>query len=165
MMAKDIKAYYSDEQKRNPFQKLSMLSKTFNSNHLGKLSKPVLKAKGGQTRCLVKFCTRLMHKFDCGDEGTLLAKAGDCLLDAYEVMKSEPRRMSLQGREKLLTSMKNHVELYRAAKGHLVYKHHGAIHMALMAGWIGNPRHISTYEDEHENGQIARLALHVHGSS
>ena len=73
--------------------------------------------------------------------------------------------MSLQGREKLLTSMVNHVALYRGAKGHMVYKHHGAIHMALMAGWIGNPRHISTYEDESENGQTARIALHVHGST
>ena len=106
-----------------------------------------------------------MHKFDCGHEGKLLAKAGDHLLEAYEVMSSEPPRMSLQGREKLVSSMVNHVELYRAAKGHMVYKHHGSIHMALMAGWIGNPRHISTYEDEHENGQIAKIALHAHGST
>ena len=45
----------------------------------------------------------------------------------------------------------------------MVYKHHGMIHMVLMASFIGNPRHISTYQDEHENGVCARTGLRCHG--
>lgn len=162
-MAKDIKQYYAAERQLDPWKKLSTLSKTFSWRHLGKVSKPCLKAKGGQTRCLVKFCTGLMQKHDCGESGRLLAKAGENLMDMYHVMEIEPRVMSLQARQRLLSAMVNHVVLYRAAGGHLVYKHHGGIHMTLMAGWLGNPRHVSTYEDEHENGIVAKVGLHVHG--
>jgi hypothetical protein len=35
----------------------------------------------------------------------------------------------------------------------------------LSATWIGNPKCVSTYEDEHENGVVARVGLHTHGSS
>ena len=164
-MAKDIKQYYKDEGRRNPWKKLSQLSKTFSFKDLGQLSKPCLKAKGGQTRCLVKFCTGLMQKYDCGPNGKLLARAGVALMEAYDIMHLEPRRMSFKARQGLLVAMINHVVCYQAAGGHLVYKHHGAIHLALMAGWFGNPRHVSTYEDEHENGVLAKIGLRVHGST
>ena len=73
--------------------------------------------------------------------------------------------MSLLGREKLISSMVNHVVLYKAAGGHLVYKHHGAIHMVLLAGFQGNPKSVSTYENEHENGVVAKIGVRVHGAS
>jgi len=164
-MNKDIKKFYRDEKKLNPWKKMSTLSKTFSHVHLGKLNRPCLKAKGGQTRVLVKFCTELMNKYDLGKQGRLLAKAGASLMDLYATMAEEPRRVSLAGRHKMVESVVNHVVFYRAAGGHLVYKHHGAIHLACMAGFQGNPRHVSTYEDEHENGVIARIGLHVHGST
>ena len=164
-MGRHIKRYYKDEHAKNPWKKISTLSKTFNHKCLGKLKQPCLKAKGGQTRCLVKFCTGLMQKFPCGRNGELLAKAGEHLLEAYEVMDMQPRRMSLKARSQLVTAMVNHVVLYRAAGGHLVYKHHGAIHLACSAATMGNPKSVSTYEDEHENGIVAKVALHVHGST
>ena len=106
-----------------------------------------------------------MEKHDCGVKAKVLAKAGEALFDVYEVMEQEPRRMTLQARNRLIASMVNHVTLYRSAGGHMVYKHHGAIHMALNAGFQGNPRHVSTYEDEHENGETAKISLRVHGST
>jgi uncharacterized membrane protein YeaQ/YmgE (transglycosylase-associated protein family) len=164
-MNKDIKAYYKSERQRHPWKKLSPLAKTFSHKCLGQVRKPCLKAKGGQTRCLVQFCTNLMQRHDCGNQGRLLAQAGEALMEAYQVMEREPRKVSLEGRRQLVAAMVSHVVLYKAAGGHLVYKHHGAIHMALMAGWLGNPRHISTYEDEHENGIIARIGIGVHGAT
>ena len=164
-LAKDIKQYYKDERAKNRWNRLSTLSKTFSWRDLGKFSKPCLRAKDGQTRGLVKFCTELVKKVDCGKQGKLLALSGQSLLDCYEVMDEEPRRMTLLGREKLISSMVNHVVLYKAAGGHLVYKHHGAIHMVLLAGFQGNPKSVSTYEDEHENGVVAKIGVRVHGAS
>ena len=91
-IAKDIKQYYKDEHKAKPWKKLSQLSKTFFWKHLGEIKKPCLKAKGGQTRCLVKFCTGLMQKYghECGTSGQYLAKAGEALLDGYDVMDISP---------------------------------------------------------------------------
>ena len=62
----DIKEYYSAWQKRFPYKKLTKLPKAFTHLHLGNLSKnkPCLKAKGGETRCLVRFCTELMQKHE-----------------------------------------------------------------------------------------------------
>ncbi len=83
----------------------------------------------------------------------------------YDIMDDEPRRMSLRSRRLLVEAIKNHVIFYKAAGGHLVSKHHGAIHMALDAGRTGNPKFLSTYEDESENGLIAQIGLHVHGAA
>jgi hypothetical protein len=164
-MSKDITKYYKDERAKNPWKQLSTLSKQFSMLDLGDLNRPCLRAKGGETRGLVKFCTGLMKKFDCGPRGKLLAKAGEALLENYEVMETESRRMSFESRQRLVTSMVNHVVLYKAAGGHLVHKHHGAVHMALKAGTSGNPKCVATYEDEHENGVIARIGIHVHGAT
>lgn len=165
VMNKAIKAYYKYEREKFPWKRLSQLSKTFSHKCLFQSKRPCLKAKGGQTRCLVKFCTELMQKHGLGTQGRLLARAGEALMDVYQVMAREPRKVSLEGRQQLVAAMVNHVVCYKAAGGHLVYKHHGAIHMALMAGSLGNPRHISTYEDEHENGMIARIGIGVHGAT
>ena len=129
------------------------------------MKRPCLKAKGGQTRCLVRFCKELMEKYPLGEKGKLLAKAGEHLLHAYEVMDLQPRRMPAKARAELVAAMVNHVVLYKAAGGHLVYKHHGAIHMCLSATEQGNPKTVSTYQDENENGLIAKIGIHVHGST
>jgi len=162
-MAKHIKQYYKDEHKLDPWKALSALPKTFSHRQLGKVAQPCLKAKGGQTRGLVKFCTQLMQKAACGESGKLLARSGEALLDAYKIMDAEPRCMSLKARQGLVADMVNHVSFYKAAGGHMVYKHHGCLHMALSSQFLGNPKHVSTYEDEHENGVVARVGLHVHG--
>jgi hypothetical protein len=162
-MGKDIKTYYTAEHKLNPWKKLSVLPKTFSYRQLGKVAQPCLKAKGGQTRGLVKFATQLMQKHDTTEKGKLLAMAGNALLELYETMESEPRVVSFSARKQMVSAMVNHDVFYRAAGGHMVYKHHGALHMVLSAGWHGNPKFVSTYEDEHENGVIARVGLHVHG--
>ena len=124
-----------------------------------------LKAKGGETRCLVKFATQWMENHDCGVKGQLLARAGRCLMEHYAIMETESRRMSLIARRELLATAVNHVTFYKAAGGHLLYKHHSWIHMALSAEHFGNPKTVSTYEDENENGIIARIGAVVHGST
>jgi hypothetical protein len=159
----DMKTYYANWQKRFPHKQLTRLSKAFSYRHLGNLKMPCLKAKGGQTRCLVRFCTELMQKHNCGDDGKLLAQSGQALVDMYDIMEHEPRRMSLNSRRLLVQAAVNHVTLYKAAGGHLVHKHHGVLHMAVDAGRTGNPRHISTYEDESENGVVAKIGLRCHG--
>jgi hypothetical protein len=83
----------------------------------------------------------------------------------YAEMEREPRCMSFAARNRLVASAVNHVVFYKAAGGHLVPKHHGLIHMALSAGGQGNPKCVSTYEDEHENGVDAKVCLHVHGAT
>ena len=172
-MGADIKAYYKAEQKQNPDKQLSRLASTFTYKSLGvNLDAPCLKAKGGETRGLVKFCVKLMHDAVRKQVGlkakklrrmSNLAQAGEKLMDMYAVMEREPRCMSLEARQKLLASAVNHVLLYKLAGGHLVPKHHGIVHMALSAGQQGNPKFVSTYEDEHENGSDAKVGLHVHG--
>ena len=165
-MGRHINDYYKEETKLNPWKKLSRLSKTFSHRSLGNLKKPCLKAKGGQTRGLVKFCTNLMqHDSIACKKGKLLFQAGKALLKVYMIMDMEPRRMSLTSRRDLLEAMVKHVELYKAAGCHVVYKHHGGIHLARQAAWHGNPKSISTYEDEHENGIVAKIGLQVHGAT
>jgi hypothetical protein len=164
-LGKAIKKYYKREHKATPWKKLSTLSKCFTWRDLGGIKKPCLKAKGGETRGLVKFCTELMQKHKCKQKGQLLARSGEALMDFYAVMEEESRCMSFKAKRRLVSAAVNHVSFYKAAGGHLVHKHHGLIHMALSAGRIGNPRCVSTYEDEHENGVVARIGLHVHGST
>ena len=132
---------------------------------LGSLKQPCLKAKGGETRCLVKFATELLERNDCGHKGKLLALAGRELMRHYEIMDMESRRMTLKGRQELVTTAVNHCSLYKAVGGHMVHKHHGWIHMSLSAGRTGNPKCVSTYEDEHENGVIALIGGVCHGTT
>ena len=86
-------------------------------------------------------------------------------MDMYDIMDEEPRLMPFKSRQRLVDAVVNHVVLYKAAGGHLVHKHHGIVHLALSAEKSGNPKCNSTYEDEHENGIIAQIGLHVHGST
>jgi hypothetical protein len=106
-----------------------------------------------------------MQKHSCKHKGELLARAGEALMEMYDVMEQESRCMSLAARQHLVSSAVNHVVFYKAAGGHLVHKHHGVIHMALSASNVGNPKCVSTYEDEHENGVVAKIGIHVHGST
>ena len=163
-IAKYLKAYYNAEHQANPWKQLFKPPKTFNEKMLGSVRKPCLKAKRGQTRCLVKFCAQLMHKHKSSPNGkfALLAKVGDSLLKFYQVMEDEPRQISYKAGQRLIEHMV-YVVLFAAAGGHLVYKHHGAVHLALNARKQGNPRHVSTYEDEHENGVCARIGARTHG--
>ena len=106
-----------------------------------------------------------MENHDCGVKGRLLARAGRCLMEHDAIMEAESRRMSLIARRELLATAVNHVTFYKAAGGHLVYKHHSWIHMALSADHVGNAKTVSTYEDENVNGIIARIGAVVHGTT
>jgi hypothetical protein len=164
-MRGDISAYYRREHKANPKKKLTKMKAKFTMQSLVSKktkNKPFLKAKGGETRCLVKFATELMQKDNVGPKGRLLAEAGRHLMENYRIMEDNPRRMGMFARRALLASAVNHVALYKQAGGHLVPKHHSWIHMALEAGVNGNPKVTSTYEDESENGVTSRIAVAVH---
>ena len=128
----------------------------------GKLKTPCLKAKGGETKWLVKFATELLTDNDCGEKGRLLAAAGRALLKHYDILDRESRRMSSDSKRLLLEAARDHVLLYKKAGGHLAHKHHGFIHLALSAKLHGNPKCTSSYEDEHENGIVARIGAIVH---
>jgi hypothetical protein len=167
-MRADIHDYYRREHKANPAKKLSRMKSKFTLKLLvSKKTKhrPCLKAKGGETRCLVKFATELMERDKCGDKGRVLAEAGRQLLTYYKVMDENPRKMTVRARQQLLESAINHVTLYKSVGGHLVHKHHSWIHMTLDAIRTGNPKLVSTYEDESENGIIARIGVAVHPST
>ena len=47
----------------------------------------------------------------------------------------------------------------------MVPKHHGFAHLTQGILFSGNPRFTATYEDEHENGVVAKIALRVHRST
>ena len=162
-----ISAYYSREHRRRPTRKLSKMKSKFTLKMLGpkNLRDPCLKAKGGETRCLVKFCTELMDRPECGERGRILGEAGRQLMQHYDIMEEQPRRMSLTARKRLLETAVNHVTLYKSLGCHLVHKHHAWVHMAMSAGMTGNPKTVSTYEDESENGIISRIGLVVHPST
>ena len=113
----------------------------------------------------MKFANELMQRDNVGPKGRLLAEAGRHLMENYRIMEDNPRKMSMHARRALLASAINHVVLYKQAGGHLVPKHHSWIHMALEAGVTGNPKVISTYEDESENGVLSRIAVAVHPST
>ena len=110
----------------------------------------------------MKFATQLMIDNDCGENGRLLAAAGQALLKHYDILDRDSRRMPSGSKRFLLETARDHVLLYKRAGGHLVYKHHGIIHLALSAKLHGNPKCASSYEDEHENGIVARIGAVVH---
>ena len=102
-----------------------------------------------------------MERPELGHRGRTLAEAGRQLLKHYDIMEEEPRRMSIEGRKRLLEVV-NHVSLYKSVGRHLVHKHHSWIHMCISAATTGNPKAVSTYEDESENGIVSRIGQAVH---
>ena len=140
--------YYRKESEAYPWRKRSVAP---SSTHLGNIRKPCLNTKGAQTRCLVKFFANLMHKHKerLGDRGQSLAVAGTS---------------SIEGSNKMISDAISTMWCSFVLQGSTWFtKHHGMIHMVLMVSFIGNPRHISTYQDEHENGVCARTGLRCHG--
>ena len=51
---------------------------------------------------------------------------------------------------------------FKMAGGKLVYKNHGLVHMVYSMNAHGNPAYFSTYEDDHENGEVAIQAKAAH---
>ena len=131
---------------------------------LGKLDNPCLHAKGAESRTLVKFCAQIvdLYKEKLGREGALLAAAGYALVEYNEILKNEHRLVPVDVQLRLMECIINHNCMYRAAGGRMVPKHHMAIHLSNSCSFAGNPSFFNTYEDESENGVVARIGEVVH---
>ena len=71
--------------------------------------------------------------------------------------------MSSDGLAKLRRSTTRYLTFYKAAGGHLVYKHHMAWHLVERTEVHGNPRFYWTYADENQNRLMGRVAKSLHG--
>ena len=164
VIRRHLKEHYKRRDRANAYKRRSTRIRAFSLKKLGKISCPAVKCKGGETRALVYFCTEMLHKYKevCGLQGQFLAASGDALVSYYELCRTEPRNMGIRARLDLMTHAKNHVIAYRRAGGHMVPKHHGFMHLTRGILFSGNPRCTGTYEDEHENGVVAAVALRVH---
>ena len=140
--------------------------KCFTLKKLGdKLDSPDLKAKGSQSRCMVRFCTELLaeHALKTGLEGKLLQRSGLSLMEYYHIMRNEHRKVLQDMQIRLMSACLNHIQLYKKAGGRMVPKHHGMVHLTQSVCTSGNPAYYSTYEDESENGVVAGVGIVVHG--
>ena len=113
---------------------------------------------------MVGFAVRIMsvHANRCGDKGELLKRAGEHLMDYSELLRTEHRCLPVHAHLALFKHCISHIQLYKAAGGICVYKHHGWVHMTIDAAASGNPAFTSTYHDEHENGSLAIIGTVVH---
>ena len=162
---KRLKDYYNQERHANPWKQQSKLRKPLSIKMLGNPKAPCLQAKGGETRNLVKFATKLMEDFKRDNESNMLHQAGVNLVRFYETMAAEHRRLPLKSRKVLMDSAVRFCAYWKAAGGYFVHKHHGFVHMACDTHKTGNPSYCSTYEDESENGVVARIGAIVHGGT
>ena len=130
----------------------------------GKLRTPFLKAKGAETRGVVEFTVGLLRRLSDAAPARcrMLAQAGQHLLRWYAICKQEQRQMPIGTQIELFSEAINHVVLYKASGSHMVYKHHAFPHLTALSCSHGNPSYFSTYQDESENGLIAKIGEAVH---
>lgn len=79
-----------------------------------------------------------------------------------KICKDNPRNMSASACAELMHHAVKHNTCYGLAGGVYVPKHHSFIHLTMGAPWAGNPGSYSTYQDEHENGLVARQGKLTH---
>ena len=158
-----LKPYYRTLRDENPLRSVSHIKK-LTVGMLGKFQNPTLSANAGESRDLVGFVNGLLAEFSIqlGDQGQLLQGAGAALADFYTITRDSPRSMSVPDQNALMSCVLRHNSLARAAGIKLVPKHHSWVHMVFACKRQGNPSKYSTFEDESENGAIARIAFRVH---
>ena len=131
--------------------------------HLGTKKKPELSSKAGEALDVVPFAVSLAHQFSgYGGKYQLLASAGRELVLIQAVLKNNPRRLNADSCQRLMASCVKHLFAYGAAKGVFIPKHHSFIHLCRSARFSGNPSAHSTFTDESENGEIARMGKKTH---
>ena len=164
-MKQELKPYYRQKDIEQFADGKCTRIKNLNLKRFGKtLRTPFLKAKGAETRGVIEFTVGLLDRLGAHapHKCRMLAQAGRHLLRWYEICKAEKRTMSIGCRIELFSEAINHVVLYKASGSHMVYKHHAFLHLTALACFHGNPSYFSTYEDESENGLIAKIAEAVH---
>jgi hypothetical protein len=151
------KQFYREHNRTNS-KKITRM-KSWTLGKLGHLDKPCLKAKGAETKALVKFTNGLLreHVEKLGPKGNLLLAAGSSLVEYYDLIYTEHRHMSLSSRQRLMNAAINFLVAYRSYGGHMVPKHHSLVHLTQDSNDNGNPSYFSTYQDEHDNGVIAAI--------
>lgn len=131
---------------------------------LGPQTTPRLSAKGGESKTLVPFVLLLLMEFcdRSGVRGQLLIESGQALSSMLRIMCERPRVLDANTRSHLLDLARTHILKYQQAGCHMVYKHHALIHLIRSSGFHGNPCFFSTYQDETENGDCAKICGSVH---
>ena len=135
---------------------------------LGQMATPRLKAKAAETRNLCPLLPQL-----CAEHPAILAELGIRALHLrvccteinsfYDILNTEPRRMTPDGLHRLETCVCRFLTHWRAFAGHCVYKHHMFFHLAERAREHGNPKWYWTYADETENRLMKQVAQSLHG--
>ena len=83
----------------------------------------------------------------------------------YNVMESSPRKLLPDQVKSLQDHTTRFLSFWKAAGGHMVFKHHCFWHMSERCGELGNPRTYWTYADENENRFVKILAQTIHGGT
>jgi hypothetical protein len=157
-----LASYYATERRLDPDRKLSKIDR-ITVSMLGDIHKPCLHSKGGEAKDLVKFVTQLCKlNAQTNDFYKIGAIAGDALLEFNSIVRMNSAVLPNADQQALVKASVRHVTTYAALGGAYVPKHHEFIHLALASKWFGNPRNISTWHDEHENGCVARLCVTIH---
>ena len=125
---------------------------------------PVLKAQGAEAKSLIDFTIDTLNRFEdkLGQKGQLLSEAGECLHAYYHVLNESERTLDDATCQRLFDLGNLHVQLYKKAGCRMVPKHHVFMHTNASTPEHGSPKWYSTYEDESENGLVARTLRSVH---
>ena len=131
---------------------------------LGKRTRPEMKTKAAETVGLLKFAVTLLEKYGLflGVDGAALLESGRAAMLFNDIVKSSGRCLDLPTRQRLLTAVLRHSNLFLRAGGVLTPKHHLMLHCVQRTGLKGNPRFYHTYRDESLNGRVARIARTSH---
>ena len=159
-----IKLYYDQEKSLDPLHQTTHIKK-FTEKTFRSFGKPCvfLKAQGGETSGLVKFAVQVAKQcVGQNDKFKLLAKAGDALLCVKRILKREHRRISPPVVDEMMDACKQHNICFQLAGASLSPKHHRLVHMCVSVSVSGNPSYHSTFQDEHENGVVARQSTKCH---
>ena len=162
LLKRDARTYYKNFDAHSLTKATRM--KNWGLSKLGKLDTPCLKAKGAQTKHLVKFVVSMLeqHIHKLPARTRLLLTAARALDEYYDMLRSEHRYMSLEARARLMDLNITMVEAWRHYGGHMVTKHHNMFHLTQSSNGAGNPQYVATYQDESDNGVVARLGEHLH---
>ena len=134
---------------------------------LGEDKAPMLSVKAAEMRHSLPFFVQLLQthraRLDAdGGHGSHLHDAGCCLLNISKVIQEGNRRLSPGESAELLTRTYEFLDLWQAAGGKCLPKHHMMVHLARDAARVGNPRFHWVYQDEAMNLDIVNIAQSTH---
>ena len=95
----------------------------------------------------------------------MMAEAGRHLMRLFHILNEEQRVMGRGSRLEAMNCIISFNSIMQGAGCHLVPKNHMFVHMGYNIAFVCNPRVLSTYTDESENGDDAKIGRRCHMNS